>query len=123
MELRCFRRGLLVAAFALAGLLIAAGVEGQSFFPSSPTPFYPPVPPARPPYQPAPPQAPPGTVQPAPSVPNTARREQGILNPKTGEFYPGTYGGVIDPKTGVMLPKVDGGYVDPRTGEVIPRRE
>ncbi len=114
---------LLVLLLSVGALLVGAAVHGQSTFPSSPPPFYPPVPSAPPPYKPIPPQAPSQPGPPGSHVPYTGHREQGVINPRTGEFYPGTYGGVVDPSTGVVLPKVDGGYVNPQTGEVIPRRE
>ena len=49
--------------------------------------------------------------------------EKGIVNPRTGEFYPGTIGGVLNPKTGEVLPKVEGGYVNPKTGEFLPAQK
>ena len=59
---------------------------------------------------------------PTPEVPSTGAPEKGITNPRTGEVYPGTFGGVINPQTGAVLPKVDGGYVNPRTGEFFPAK-
>ncbi len=124
MNMRNLRRGIVIWLLLLDSLgLIPAAYGQSSFFPPSPPPVYPPVVPPQPPYRPIPPQAPSGTVPETRGVPNREQREQGVLNPRTGEFFPGTYGGVIDPRTGVLLPKVDGGYVDPRTGEVIPGRE
>ena len=113
---------MLVIWTALTGLLFTGpAAYAQSTFPSSPTPFYPPAPSssAPPPYTPIPPQTPPG----APPAPSGGTKEKGVVNPRDGAFYPGTYGGVINPQTGVVLPKVEGGYMNPQTGEVIPRKE
>ena len=123
MKLRPYRKLIFALALSVGGLLAGADVYPQSTFPSSPPPFYPPVPSAPPPYRPIPPQAPPQTGTPAPSVPYSGHREQGVVNPRTGEFYPGTYGGVVDPSTGVVLPRVNGGYINPQTGEIIPRNQ
>jgi hypothetical protein len=103
-------------------LLLAQGktvIFAQSF-PSMPPQQYPPTPssPGPPAYTPIPPGTLPSPAQPAPSIQD---KERGTVNPRTGEFYPGTYGGVIDPKTGVVLPKVEGGYQNPQTGETIPQ--
>jgi hypothetical protein len=110
---------LLVIAGIFLGILSACIMAGAQTFPSSPPQFFPPTPSGPPSYQPIPPQpAPP--VQPAPP---TGKKERGAINPRTGEFYPGTNGGVINPQTGVVLPKVGGGYLNPQTGEVIPSKE
>ena len=69
------------------------------------------------------PMSPPSLPQTTPKVPSTGIPEKGVINPRTGEFYPGTYGGVINPQTGAILPKVDGGYVNLQTGEFIPAKE
>ncbi len=104
---------------ALVGFLsIGIGAKAQTF-PSSPHPFYPPTPSGPPPYTPIPPQKAP----PAQQAPSAGKPEKGVIDPRTGEFYPGTYGGVINPRTGVVLPKVQGGYLNPETGEVIPKKE
>jgi hypothetical protein len=102
--------------------LLAQGktmIYAQSF-PSMPPQQYPPTPssPGPPAYTPIPPG---GLPAPAKPTSPTQEKERGIVNPRTGEFYPGTYGGVIDPKTGVVLPKVEGGYQNPQTGETIPQ--
>ncbi len=68
------------------------------------------------------PISPPSLPQPTTKVPSTGVPEKGVINPRTGEFYPGTFGGVVNPQTGVILPKVDGGYVNPQTGEFIPAK-
>ena len=68
------------------------------------------------------PVSPPSLPQPTPKGPSTGAPEKGIMNPRTGEFYPGTYGGVMNPQTGVFLPKVDGGYINPQTGEFLPAK-
>lgn len=103
-------------------LLLAQGkslVFAQAFPPMLPQ-HYPPTPssPAPPAYTPIPPGRLPAPAQ--PTTP-TGEKEKGVVNPRTGEFYPGTHGGVMDPKTGVVLPKVEGGYQNPQTGETIPQ--
>ncbi len=108
-----------LTVIAVLIILLAQGkaiIFAQSF-PSMPPQQYPPTPssPGPPSYTPIPP----GTLPP-PAAP-TREKEKGVVNPRTGEFYPGTYGGVIDPKTGVVLPKVEGGYQNPQTGETIPQ--
>lgn len=111
-----------VISATLAGFLsMAIAVEAQTL-PSLPRPFYPPTPSGPPPYKPiAPP--PPQTAPSGPQAPTTGKKESGVVNPRTGEFYPGTIGGVINPRTGVVLPKIEGGYLNPETGEVIPKKE
>ena len=103
-------------------ILLLAGratLFAQSF-PSMPPQHYPPTPssPAPPAYTPIPPGTLPAPAKPAAPI---QEKERGTVNPRTGEFYPGTYGGVIDPKIGVVLPKVEGGYQNPLTGEIIPQ--
>lgn len=100
-------------------LKVAQNLRFGPSLPSSPQPFYPPTPTGPQPYSPVanPPSPPPSPVTPSKNAP-----EPGITNPRTGEFYPGTFGGVINPKTGAVLPKVDGGYLNPQTGEVIPKQ-
>ncbi len=101
----------------LAGLTMAQ--NSPSLFPSPRQFVFPPAPPYSP-IQPGP------TPQPAPAAPpgpSTLTKEKGVVNPRTGEFLPGTFGGVIDPKTGVVWPKVEGGYHNPMTGEIIPKTE
>jgi hypothetical protein len=68
------------------------------------------------------PVSPPSLPQPTPKGPSTGTPEKGIINPRTGEFYPGTFGGVLNPQTGVLFPKVDGGYINPQTGEFLPAK-
>ena len=111
-------RNLIVIATSMGFLSVAIAAEAQTF-PSSSHPFYPPTPSGPPSYTPIPPQKAPPTQQ----APSAGKPENGIINPRTGEFYPGVYGGVINPRTGVVLPKVKGGYVNPETGEVIPNKE
>jgi hypothetical protein len=115
------RKTRLGIAWVLMILLLAgkAVLFAQSF-PSMPTQHYPPTPssPGPPAYTPIPPGMLPGPAKPAPSI---QEKERGTVNPRTGEFYPGTYGGVIDPKTGLVFPKVEGGYQNPQTGETIPQ--
>ena len=79
--------------------------------------------PPAPPYSPIQPGPTPQPAPPAPPGPSTLTKEKGVVNPRTGEFLPGTFGGVIDPKTGVVWPKVEGGYHNPKTGEIIPKTE
>ena len=98
--------------------------EAQNFrfpssLPSAPPPSYPATTAAP---QPLPPPANPPTPPPKPVTPLKNAPESGITNPRTGEFYPGTFGGVTNPRTGVFMPKVEGGYLNPETGEVIPKR-
>ena len=107
----------------LGFLSMTVGAEAQTSLPSSPPPFYPPTPSGPPPYTPIPPQQPPQTAPSGPLAPSKETKEQGVVNPRTGEYYPGTYGGVVNPQTGVVLPKVEGGYMNPQTGEVIPKKE
>jgi hypothetical protein len=67
----------------------------------------------------------PQPVVPAPpsiQAPTGAGQEKGVVNPRTGDFYPGVLGGVMNPRTGDILPKVEGGYLNPRTGEVVPAK-
>jgi hypothetical protein len=111
-----------LTVIAVLIILLAQGktmIFAQSF-PSMPPQQYPPTPssPGPPAYTPIPPGTLPSPAKPAPSIQD---KERGTVNPRTGEFYPGTYGGVIDPKTGVVLPKVEGGYQNPQTGETIPQ--
>ncbi len=110
---------------AIAAVLIFLLADGENItlaqtFPSMPPQHYPATPssPGPPAYTPIPPGTLPGPAKPAPSM---QEKERGTVNPRTGEFYPGTFGGVIDPKTGVVLPKVEGGYQNPQTGEIIPQ--
>jgi hypothetical protein len=115
-------REIRLTVVAVLIILLAQGkttIFAQSF-PSMPPQQYPPTPssPGPPAYTPIPPGTLPSPAQPAPSIQD---KERGTVNPRTGEFYPGTYGGVIDPKTGVVLPKVEGGYQNPQTGETIPQ--
>jgi hypothetical protein len=61
---------------------------------------------------------PPSVKPPAGTIP-----EKGVINPRSGEFYPGTIGGVVNPQTGEVLPKVEGGYINPKTGEFLPAQK
>ena len=116
------KRMMITATLTLAGFLFMAIAAAAQTFPSSPRPFYPPTPSGPLPYKPIAP--PPSQTAPSgPPAPNTGKKESGVVNPRTGEFYPGTFGGVVNPRTGVVLPKVEGGYLDPVTGEVIPKKE
>jgi hypothetical protein len=109
----------------LASILFLLVVQGKTMvfaqvFPSLPPQHYPSTPssPGPPAYTPLPPGTVPAPAQPAPTH---QEKEKGVVNPRTGEFYPGTYGGVVNPQTGVVLPKVEGGYQNPQTGEIIPQ--
>ena len=103
-----------------AGILkVAQNLRFPSSLPSSPPPLYPAT--IAPP-RPLPPPANPPTPPPQPVTPLKNAPESGITNPRTGEFYPGTFGGVTNPRTGAFMPKVDGGYLNQETGEVIPKR-
>ena len=82
---------------------------GPSAYPPAVQPSFPPPPVVAP------------AVPPPPDL-KTDRPAAGVINPRTGEYNPGTFGGVVDPKTGVVLPKVEGGYANPATGEVIPKK-
>ncbi len=82
-----------------------------------------PVPPLA--INPAPPQSVPLPQPAVPTTPSgqspaTKGQEKGVIDPRTGQFFPGVMGGVMNPRTGDILPKVEGGYLNPRTGEVIP---
>jgi len=109
-------------SLAVLGVFIILLSAGSSAFPQGgilkgPTPplmVNPERPPSPPPSTAAAPP-PPAVPLPPGSVP-----EKGVINPRTGEFYPGTMGGVVNPKTGDVLPKVEGGYVNPKTGEFLP---
>lgn len=109
---------IIVTALLAVFFSITFSVKAQTL-PSSPPPFYPPAPSGPPSYAPIPPQQAPPAQQP----PVTGKSENGVVNPRTGEYYPGAIGGVINPQTGVVLPKVGGGYLNPQTGEVIPKKE
>ena len=110
---------ILVAVFLLLLADDSAVLFAQAF-PSMPPRSFPPTPssPGPPAYTPIPPAGPPPAAKGGPAA---LEREKGTVNPRTGEFYQGTFGGVIDPKTGVVLPKVGGGYLNPQTGETIPQ--
>ena len=100
-------------------LKVAQNLRFPSSLPSSPPPLYPAT---TAPPRPLPPPANPPTPSPQPVIPQKNAPESGITNPRTGEFYPGTFGGVTNPRTGAFMPKVDGGYLNQETGEVIPKR-
>lgn len=100
-------------------LKVAQNLKFSPSLPSSPPPFYPPT---ITPLQPISPPANPPSLPSKPVTPSRNAPEGGIVNPRTGEFYPGTLGGVTNPRTGVFLPKVEGGYLNPETGEVIPKQ-
>jgi len=101
----------------LSGLAMAQ--NSPPFLPSPGQLVFPPAPP----YSPIQPGPTPQPAPPAPPSPSTITKEKGVVNPRTGEFLPGTLGGVMDPKTGTVWPKVEGGYRNPETGEVIPKTE
>ena len=128
-EIKMKRRinsGRIVVTAVLVGfLMIGVKVNAQRPFPSSPPQFFPPTPssPGAQPYKPIPPASPPQVAPSVPQGPSTMIKEKGVINPRTGEFYQGAFGGAIDPKTGVFLPKVGGGYQNPETGEVVPKQE
>lgn len=111
-------KNIIILATLIGLLSIPIGAKAQTF-PSSPKPFYPPTLSGPPAYTPIPPQKAPAPSQ----IPSRPKVEKGIINPWTGEFYPGVYGGVINPRTGAFLPKIYGGYLDPETGVVVPKRE
>jgi hypothetical protein len=105
---------------AAAGILkVAQNLRFPSSLSSSPPPLYPAT---AAPLQPLPPPPNSPTPSPQPVIPPKNAPESGITNPRTGEFYPGTFGGVTNPRTGAFMPKVDGGYLNQETGEVIPKR-
>jgi len=61
-----------------------------------------------------------GKDAPKPAVP--LPEQQGAINPMNGQYYPPTGSGdVINPATGERYPGVSGGYVNPNTGEFIPK--
>ena len=72
------------------------------------------------PLSPLPTPAP--TPAPTPQTPSTVRPEKGVIDPRSGDFYPGVFGGAINPKTGDFLPKTGGGFINPRTGEFFPAK-
>lgn len=100
-------------------LKVAQNLKFSPSLPSSPSPFYPPTITAP---QPISPPANPPSIPSQPAIPSRNAPQTGVTNPRTGEFYPGTFGGVTNPRTGVFLPKVEGGYLNPETGEVIPKQ-
>lgn len=106
--------GLVISVIFIGSETPAFGREGILRGPTPPLAINPEVSPPKPPSPPAVPL--PAPVKP----PQGAVPEKGVLNPRTGEFYPGTTGGVINPRTGEVLPKVGGGYISPKTGEFIP---
>ena len=118
-------RGMKKVSRIMAVVLLLLLADGRAMlfpqsFPSMPPQSFPSTPssPGPPAYTPIPPVALPPPAKGGPAV---LQKEKGTVNPRTGEFYPGTYGGVIDPQTGVVLPKVGGGYLNPQTGETIPQ--
>jgi hypothetical protein len=110
----------LVIMLAFQDLTMLARAQNSPFVFPSPRQFV--IPPA-PPYSPIQPGPTPQPARPAPPGPSTITKEKGVVNPRTGEFLPGTFGGVIDPETGFVWPKVEGGYRNPMTGEIIPNTE
>jgi hypothetical protein len=72
---------------------------------------------------PPPPEYKPMPVQPAPSTNPVQPKQKGVLNPKTGEFYPSVNEGVYNPRTGEYYPPTSGGYFNPRTGEFYPSQD
>jgi len=112
----------IIAGLGALGILLAGGSlvfpqEGILKGPTPPLRVQPDSPQSQPPSLPASP--PPPALQP----PAGGAPEKGVVNPRTGEFYPGTIGGVVHPKTGEVLPKVEGGYVNPKTGEFLPAQK
>jgi hypothetical protein len=112
---------------AIVGLIVlsvlfswASWTFGQEGILRGPTPPLVINPERTPPKAPSPPIAlpPPAVKPPAGTIP-----EKGVVNPRTGEFYPGTIGGVVNPQTGEVLPKVEGGYINPKTGELLPAQK
>jgi hypothetical protein len=82
--------------------------------PNSPAP---PLQPAQPPSSPSP------LFVPNPGGHSTMAPEKGTYDPRTGDFYPGSFGGVTNPRTGSFYPKVDGGYLNTDTGNLIPAKK
>jgi hypothetical protein len=112
----------LIVGLATLTLLLGAGLsslaqEGILRGPTPPLVVNPAPAPPKTPSAPSPPSSP-AVKPPAGTAP-----EKGIINPRTGEHYPGTIGGVINPRTGEVLPKVDGGYINPKTGEILPEQK
>ena len=112
---------------AIVGLIVLSALFpwapwafGQEGILRGPTPPLVINPERTPPKAPSPPIAlpPPAVKPPAGTIP-----EKGVVNPRTGEFYPGTIGGVVNPQTGEVLPKVEGGYINPKTGEFLPAQK
>lgn len=99
--------------------MTARAQNSPPLFPSPRQFVFPPAPP----YSPIQPSPTPQPTPPGPPGPSTLNKEKGVVNPRTGEFLPGTFGGVIDLKTGVVWPKVEDGYRNPKTGEIIPKME
>jgi hypothetical protein len=60
---------------------------------------------------------------PKPQGPSTIAPDKGAFNPRTGEFYPGTFGGAYNPRTGNFYPKVNGGYLDYQNGTLLPEKK
>jgi hypothetical protein len=53
-----------------------------------------------------------------------AREQRGAINPMNGQYYPPTGNGdVINPATGERYPGVPGGYINPNTGEFFRKTE
>jgi hypothetical protein len=110
-----------VICFVVTGILagedsLSLAQGGMIKGPVPPVSINPPAPKPVPLPQPSVPVSP--SVQP----PKADGQEKGVVNPRTGEFYPGAMGGVMNPRTGEILPKVEGGYLNQRTGEVIPAK-
>jgi len=109
--------GLAIFSFIFSSASPVFSPEGILKGPTPPLVINPERPQPKAPSPPAPPPTP-SVKLPAGTIP-----ERGVVNPRTGEFYPGTIGGVVNPKTGEVLPKVEGGYVNPKTGEVLPAQK
>jgi len=133
MKIGIHKNKLTIAAIIIGGFLVTIPVDTKAqetplikapLPPPLPQKFYPVTPssPGPPPYTPISPAPPPQPAPSGPPGPSTITIEKGVVNPRTGEFFPGTFGGVINPKTGVFLPKVEGGYQNPETGQVIPSK-
>lgn len=44
----------------------------------------------------------------------------GVIDSRTGKFYPKTGNGIVDPQTGKHYPRSGNGYIDPANGRYIP---
>lgn len=112
---------LLVSLLFMPALLSAQGT------PMLPRPgqlqIVPPTPPALT-SNPLPVSLPSQPPSPAPNLRgrSTITPDKGVYDPRTGDFYPGGFGGVINLRTGAFYPKFDGGYLNTENGEFIPAK-